>query len=81
MRCKPWKLKFKTDNAHYIKRKSTVEPVYGIIKNVLGLRQFSLRGLEAVSDERKLVAIPPSPHRKKPLVRQAPRESSYSRTY
>lgn len=41
--------------ALYSKRKSTVEPVFGIIKNVIGFRQFLLRGKEAVSGEWNLV--------------------------
>jgi transposase len=52
-----WKLKTKAGKARYAKRKSTVEPVFGIIKQVLGFRQFSLRGLEAVAGEWKLVAM------------------------
>lgn len=52
-----WKLKTKAGKARYAKRKSTVEPVFGIIKQVLGFRQCSLRGLEAVTGEWKLVAL------------------------
>jgi hypothetical protein len=52
-----WKLKTKEGKARYAQRKSTVEPVFGIIKRVLGFRQFSLRGLEAVTGEWKLVAL------------------------
>jgi hypothetical protein len=52
-----WYLKTKEGKARYAKRKSTVEPVFGIIKHVLGFRQFSLRGLDAVKGEWKLVAI------------------------
>ena len=52
-----WYLKTKEGKARYAKRKSTVEPVFGIIKQVLGFRQFSLRGLNAVRGEWKLVAI------------------------
>lgn len=52
-----WYLKTKEGKARYAKRKSTVEPVFGIIKQVLGFRQFSLRGLDAVRGEWKLVAI------------------------
>ena len=40
----------------YAQRKSTVEPVFGIVKHVLGFRQFFLRGLEAVSGEWTLVS-------------------------
>jgi transposase len=41
----------------YAKRKCTVEPVFGIIKAILGFRQFSLRGLENVKGEFNLVAM------------------------
>lgn len=37
--------------ALYRLRKSTVEPVIGILKEVLGFRQFSLRGLKKVQGE------------------------------
>lgn len=51
--------RMKTDEgkAFYARRKSTVEPVFGIIKNVMGFRQFMLRGLNAVSGEWNLVCI------------------------
>ncbi len=38
-------------------RKQTVEPVFGIIKSVLGFRQFSLRGLKKVKSEWTLLAL------------------------
>ena len=41
----------------YAKRKSTVETVIGIIKAVMGFRQFLLRGLESVNGEWNLVCI------------------------
>lgn len=41
----------------YAKRKSTIETVFGIIKSVIGFRQFLLRGLESVSGEWNLVCI------------------------
>lgn len=41
----------------YAKRKSTVEPVFGIIKAIMGFRQFFLRGVEAVSGEWNLVCM------------------------
>lgn len=52
-----WKLKTQAGKARYAKRKSTVEPVFGLIKHVMGFRQFSLRGLEAVAGEWQLVAM------------------------
>lgn len=51
------KLKTVEGRKIYAERKSTVEPVFGIIKHVLGFRQFFLRGLEAVSGEWTLVSI------------------------
>jgi transposase len=41
----------------YAKRKHTPEPVFGIIKSVLGFRQFLLRGLENVKGEWRLVTM------------------------
>jgi transposase len=51
------KLKTKTGRAAYALRKQTVEPVFGIIKSVMGFRQFSLRGLNKVSGEWALVCL------------------------
>jgi transposase len=39
----------------YALRKSTIEPIFGIIKSVIGFTKFSLRGLDAVSGEWSLV--------------------------
>ena len=41
----------------YRLRKQTVEPVFGIIKEVMGFRRFSLRGREKVSLEWRLVCL------------------------
>ena len=41
----------------YATRKCTVEPTFGIIKSVLGFRQFLLRGLQAVQHEWTLVCM------------------------
>lgn len=41
----------------YRLRKCTVEPVIGIIKEIMGFRQFSLRGLAAVAGEWTLVCL------------------------
>jgi len=43
--------------AVYATRKCTVEPTFGIIKSVLGFRQFLLRGVQAVGHEWTLVCI------------------------
>ena len=50
-------LKTKAGRAIYAQRKCTVEPVIGIIKSVLGFRQFMLRGLENAKGELNLVAM------------------------
>ena len=41
----------------YARRKSTVEPVFGSIKAVMGFRQFLLRGLQAAEGEWTLVCM------------------------
>jgi transposase len=41
----------------YAKRKSTVEPVFGIIKEVLGFRRFHLRGFDLAQGEWSLVCM------------------------
>ncbi|MCH9034841.1 MAG: transposase [Planctomycetes bacterium] len=41
----------------YAKRKHTVEPVFGIIKQVMGYRQTLLRGIEKVSGDWGLVCL------------------------
>jgi len=52
-----YKLQTEIGQAIYRLRKSTVEPVIGIIKEILGFRQFSLRGLKAVAGEWCLVCL------------------------
>ena len=51
------RLKTKAGRALYALRKQTVEPVFGIIKSVMGFRQFSLRGLDKVRGEWSLVCL------------------------
>ena len=41
----------------YAKRKTIVEPVFGHIKETIGFRKFSLRGLQKVLGEFLLVCI------------------------
>ena len=52
-----YKLRTDMGRAIYRLRKCTVEPVIGIIKEVLGFRQFSLRGLPAATGEWVLVCL------------------------
>lgn len=52
-----YKLKTAIGKAIYGARKCTVEPVIGIIKEVLGFRQFSLRGEPAAAGEWCLVCL------------------------
>jgi transposase len=52
-----YKLSTEIGRAIYRLRKCTVEPVIGIIKEILGFRQFSLRGLKKVTDEWCLVCL------------------------
>jgi len=52
-----YKLQTEIGGAIYRLRKCTVEPVLGIIKDLLGFRQFSLRGLQAAAGEWCLVCI------------------------
>jgi len=51
------RLKTCAGRAAYALRKQTVEPVFGIIKSVMGFRQFLLRGLAHVSNEWTLVCL------------------------
>ncbi|HEX9718233.1 MAG TPA: IS1182 family transposase [Ramlibacter sp.] len=50
-------LKTKVGRAAYALRKQTVEPVFGIIKSVMGFRQFLLRGVDNVRNEWTLVCL------------------------
>ena len=51
------RLKTPEGKALYARRKTTSEPVFGIIKEVMGFRRFLLRGLEAVKGEWRLVCL------------------------
>ena len=52
-----YRLKTTEGRKLYALRKQTPEPVFGIIKSVLGFRQFLLRGLERVRGEWSLVTM------------------------
>ncbi len=51
------RLQTKEGKKRYVLRKQIPEPVFGIIKSVLGFRQFMLRGLDKVRGEWKLVTM------------------------
>ena len=51
------RLKTQAGRARYALRKQTIEPVFGIIKSVMGFRRFSLRGLKKVTGEWTLVCM------------------------
>jgi transposase len=51
------RLATKEGRAIYAQRKSTVEPVFGITKSVLGFRQFHLRGYDGAAGEWTLVTM------------------------
>jgi transposase len=51
------RLQTQEGRALYAKRKSTIEPKFGIIKAAMGFRRFLLRGLSAVQGEWDLVCI------------------------
>jgi len=55
--CMQYELQGKQGKEIYARRKCTVEPVFGIIKNVLGFRQFSMRGLKKAQGEWQLVCM------------------------
>jgi len=51
------KLRTKKGRETYARRKSSVEPVFGQIKEVRGFRRFLLRGIEAVRAEWRLICL------------------------
>jgi transposase len=50
------KLRTKRGREVYAKRKGMIEPIFGHLKQVLGCRQFSLRGLASMRGEWRLMA-------------------------
>ena len=52
-----WRLRTPQGKQLYGLRKQTPEPVFGIIKSVMGFRQFLLRGLDKVRGEWSLVTM------------------------
>jgi len=51
------RLRTATGRVAYKKRKETVEPVFGIIKEAMGFRRFLLRGMQKVALEWSLVTL------------------------
>jgi hypothetical protein len=49
------KLRTAKGRATYAQRKRIIEPIFGQLKQVLGFRQFSLRGLAAMRGEWRLM--------------------------
>jgi hypothetical protein len=52
-----WRMRTPQGKELYALRKQTPEPVFGIIKSVMGFRQFLLRGIERVRGEWSLVTM------------------------
>ena len=52
-----WKLRSPAGRQMYGRRKAIVEPVFGVLKQQRGMRQFRLRGLQRVGIEFTLAAI------------------------
>jgi transposase len=50
------KLRAKKGREMYAKRKGMIEPIFGQLKQVLGFRQFSMRGLASMRGEWRLMA-------------------------
>jgi transposase len=50
------KLRTKVGRELYAKRKGIIEPIFGQLKQALGLRQFSMRGLASMRGEWRLMA-------------------------
>jgi len=65
------KLSTEAGRRQYARRKAIPEPVYGWIKNVLGFRQFSLRGQRRAAGEWDLVCLATNLRRMSPLVAAA----------
>ena len=50
------KLRTKKGREMYAKRKGMIEPIFGQLKQVMGFRQFSMRGLSSMRGEWRLMA-------------------------
>lgn len=70
------KLKTKHGKELYRKRKMTVEPVFGIIKEVMGFRRFSLRGEKQAAGEWMLVCAAYNLKRLFNIAKNTPRKTA-----
>lgn len=74
------RMKYRLESAEgkavYALRKSTVEPVFGIIKSVLGYRQFLRRGLKNANAEWALVSLAWNLKRMHTLAKPRPKKDS-----
>jgi hypothetical protein len=52
-----YKLKTEEGKKIYAQRKQTVEPAFGIIKAVMNIRKFMLRGIKKANSEWKLICM------------------------
>lgn len=52
-----YRMATKSGKAFYALRKTTMEPTFGVIKNVMGFRCFSLRGFQSVTGEWNIVCM------------------------
>ena len=68
------RLRTRDGRGWYALRKHTVEPVFGIVKSVMGFRQFLLRGLSAVRGAWSLVTMAWNIHRMAALRTRPPDE-------
>ena len=68
------KLRTQAGRATYALRKQVVEPVFGIIKEIMGFRHFMLRRLVNVRDEWSLVCISYNLKRMHKLISNSPKK-------
>jgi Transposase DDE domain len=68
------KLRRPEGRRRYLRRQASVEPVFGMIKKVLGFEQFFLRGLQKVSLEWNLICVAYNLKRLHKLLKVAERQ-------
>ena len=73
-----YRLQTKEGRKLYAKRKSTVETVFGIVKSVMGIRGFLLRGQENVNGEWTLICLAYNLKRLRGLVAASPKRVAWA---